>query len=185
MSGEEPLAVSIPCSEDPEVLMLSSNSSVDNNNNTEAFEFSVPTSIRYPLGLPTTAACTSITSPTNTTLESVSSPVQVTSEEEHNVQSMESSVETQSLPVTSKVPVGIVSSSPAPPVVPPPPPPPPVPYKPLEVGSSTQIAEDEVAVFKADSSSDEEMEVPVQETIPVMQGTVPVQETMSEHFSMY
>ena len=133
LSGEEPLAMSIPCSEDQEVIMLSSNSS-DDNNNTEVFHCSATTSVLYPPGLPT---ITSVTAHTIATTEILSSPVQVTSLEEYHTQPKDSLTQPASMlskPFVStpsiKTPAGAVSTVPSsspPPASPPPPPPPPLP----------------------------------------------------------
>lgn len=187
--------MSIPCSEDSEVIMLSSNSSGDDNNNTEAFEFSVATLISQPSGPSTVATCTSVTVPMGTASENLVYPTQVTASEEFYVQPKETSVQPSSLSISEMastpgvVPAATVSAAPPPP----PPPLPPLPSQnPLQVHSThnpeqnvmsltkpPDICESEEVGFKADSSSDEEMEEPVQETIQLVQETIPLQETLS------
>ena len=237
--------MSIPCSEDQEVIMLSSNSANDDNNNTEAFECSATTSVSCSLGLPT---ITPVTAPTATTTENLSFPVQVTSLEEYHMQPEISLTEPASKPSvsapSSKISAGVVStvSSSSSPVAPPPPPPPlptapqlpapvptappppplptapqlpvptapplpplPTPPRPLAPSplvshvnptESHSMCEDDVVVFEVYTSSDEEFEKPVQETMypeqETMQETMqtveesmPSQETLlSEHLSM-
>ena len=200
--------MSIPCSEDQEVIMLSSNSANDDNNNTEAFECSATTSVSCSLGLPT---ITPVTAPTATTTENLSFPVQVTSLEEYHMQPEISLTEPASKPSvsapSSKISAGVVStvSSSSSPVAPPPPPPPPplptapqlpapvptapplpplpTPPRPLAPSplvshvnptESHSMCEDDVVVFEVYTSSDEEFEKPVQETM------YPEQETMQE-----
>ena len=136
LSGEEPLAMSIPCSEDQEVIMLSSNSS-DDNNNIEVFQCSATTSVLYPPGLPT---ITSVTAHTIATTEILSSPVQVTSLEEYHTQPKDSLTQPASMlskPFVStpsiKTPAGAVSTVPSssPPPASPPPLPSPLSPRPL------------------------------------------------------
>ena len=114
--------MSIPCSEDQEVIVLSSDSLIDQNN-TEAFEFSIPMSTSYPPAtLPTAVTCTSITAPTNIH-ENLSSPIQETHSEESYIQPVENSVQPLSFstmsnafvvtPALSSVATGL-SSPPAP-----------------------------------------------------------------------
>ena len=124
--------MSIPCSEDQEVIMLSSNSANDDNNNIEAFECSATTSVSCSLGLPT---ITPVTAPTTTTTENLPFPVQVNSLDEV-MQPKVSLTEPASKPFvsapSSKISAGVVSTvSSSSPVAPPPaPPPPPLPMAP-------------------------------------------------------
>ena len=188
--------MSIPCSEDSEVIMLSSNSSEDDNNNTEAFEFSVATSKSQPSGPSTVATCTSLTVPMGTATENLVYPTQATALEEFYVQPKETSVQPSSLSISEMASIPGAAPAATVPVAPPPPPPPPPPpfpsQNPLQVHSThnpeqnmmsltkpPDICESEEVGFKADSSSDEEMGEPVQETIHLVQETIPVQETLS------
>ena len=155
------MRMSIPCSEE-EVFRLSNNPLVDNNNDTESFEFSLPTSLSRLPQMHT--MCTSMTPPTNTTPEIMSSPIQETYSEECFLQQpTEYSVQPSSLPMISNP-----SSTEAPSAIPGPPPPPPPPiassvvHEPQQKMSSVEshddINEEEEVGFKADSSSDELME---------------------------
>ena len=124
--------MSIPCSEDQEVIMLSSNSANDDNNNIEAFECSATTSVSCSLGLPT---ITPVTAPTATTTENLRFPVQVNSLEEV-MQSEVSLTEPASKPFvlapSSKISAGVVSTVSSSPVAPPAPPTPPLPMAPQQ-----------------------------------------------------
>ena len=165
----EPVSMSIPCSEDVEDFRLSNNSLVGNNNDTEAFEFGLPTSISHLPQINSIAMCTSVTPPTNTAPEILSSPIQETYSEECFLQPTESSVQPLSLPMPSvpstEVQKGAIPSGlPGPP--PPPPPPPPIPpsmvhepqHEMSSIESNNDNYQEEEVGFRADSSSDEIME---------------------------
>ena len=170
--------MSVPCSDDGEVILVSGHPSVDHNV-TEAFEWSVmPTP--YPPAPPT--VCTSITAPTT---EHLSSPIQEScSEESFSVQLMENSVEQPSLlnsfvtTMSNKV-FGSLSTSP-----PPPPPPPPLPssQQTMNPFESHSEAYKEVG-FSGDSSSDEEQMKPVEQSSSDEEQMKPVEESR-EQFSL-
>ena len=162
LSGEEPVPMSVPCSEDTEQFRL--NSLVNNNNDTEAFEFSLPASqsMSSLSQMHSIGMCTSVT-PTN---EILSSPVQESCLEEYVLQpAEESSVQPSSLPMVSspsapstEVHNGAIPSATQGPPLPPPPPPIPFQRKLDSIESHNDIFEEEEVEFKADSSSDEIME---------------------------
>ena len=180
LSGEEPVpmsiepvSMSIPFSEDLDVedFRLSNNSLLGNNNDTEAFEFGLPTSISRLPQINSIAMCTSVTPPTNTAPEILSSPIQETYSEECFLQPTESSVQPSSLPMVSipSIPSTEVQKGAIPsgiPGPPPPPPPPPIPpsmvhkaqHKMSSIESNNDNYQEEEVGFKADSSSDETME---------------------------
>ena len=152
--------MSVPCSEDQEAMVLSSNS-IDNN--TEAFEFNLPTSMPHARPqAPIVAMCTSMIPSDDEGFEVLSSPIQAT---EHSSQPAESLIQPLLLPNTcvpsAETPTEGVTPLAARSSIPTAPPPPPIRcsesrQKMCVTESYSEVIEQEELEIKADSSSDEQ-----------------------------